>query len=60
MAISARAVANALWGFATLGRRPSPAAWKALERTMIRTSDTMNAHDVCNVWWSYVTLESSP
>jgi len=59
-AMSARAVANALWGFATLGRRPSPAAWKALERTMIRTSDTMNAHDVCNVWWSYVTLESSP
>ena len=59
-AMSARAVANALWGFATLGRRPSPAALKALERTMIRTSDTMNAHDVCNVWWSYVTLESSP
>ena len=55
--MNAQAVANPIWGMATLGWQAADGAMRvALEAAAVRVAPTMNAQDVANIIWGLATL----
>ena len=54
--MSAQAVGNTMFAFATLGLMPGPDARAALEAAVDRVGPTMNPQELSNTLWSFITL----
>ena len=52
--MNAQALANTIWGLATLGWQPGEGAMRgALEAAAVRVAPSMNAQDVANTVWAH-------
>ena len=55
--MNAQAVANTIWGLATLGWQAGEGPMRgALEGAAVRVAPSMNAQDVANTIWGLATL----
>ena len=59
-AFNAQAVANTLWAYATMGRRPGERLIRALEAQAEATAASFNAQNVANTLWAYATMGRQP
>ena len=53
---TSQAVANTLWAYATMGRRPGEQVLGALEARVEEVANVFNSQDVANTLWAYATM----
>ena len=57
---NAQGVANTLWAYATMGRKPGAGLMKELEGLAEALAGTFNAQAVANTLWAYATMGREP
>jgi len=57
---NAQNVANTLWAYATMGRKPGAGLMRVLEGRAEAVAGTFNAQNVTNTLWAYATMGREP